>query len=99
MRRSLLSAVRALGLTHGAVHGEFRLNAQGAWPMEIAPRPIGGLCARALRFLCQERARASGSRSCCCGMRWVCRGTMRCARGGVGGDDDSRAPRAASWRR
>jgi biotin carboxylase len=47
---SLLSSVRALGLSHGAVHGEFRLNEQGVWPIEIAPRPIGGLCARALRF-------------------------------------------------
>jgi hypothetical protein len=48
---SLLSSVRALGLTHGPVHGEFRLNKQGVWPIEIAPRPIGGLCARALRFV------------------------------------------------
>ncbi len=47
---SLRSAVRALGLTHGPVHAEFRLNAQGVWPIEVAPRPIGGLCARALRF-------------------------------------------------
>lgn len=46
----LESAVRAIGLTHGSVHAEFRLNAQGVWPLEIAPRPIGGLCARALRF-------------------------------------------------
>jgi ATP-grasp domain/L-amino acid ligase C-terminal domain 2 len=47
---SLLSSVRALGLTHGPVHAEFRLNEQGVWPIEIAPRPIGGLCARALQF-------------------------------------------------
>jgi ATP-grasp domain/L-amino acid ligase C-terminal domain 2 len=46
----LESAVRAIGLTHGSVHAEFRCNAQGVWPIEIAPRPIGGLCARALRF-------------------------------------------------
>jgi ATP-grasp domain/L-amino acid ligase C-terminal domain 2 len=46
----LRSAVRALGLTHGPVHAEFRLNEQGVWPIEVAPRPIGGLCARALRF-------------------------------------------------
>ena len=43
-------AVRALGLTHGPVHAEFRLNGEGVWPLEVAPRPIGGLCARALRF-------------------------------------------------
>ena len=45
-------AVRALGLNHGPVHGEFRLNEQGVWPIEVAARPIGGLCARALRFQC-----------------------------------------------
>jgi len=44
------AASRALGLTHGPIHAEFRLNDQGVWPLEIAPRPIGGLCARALRF-------------------------------------------------
>lgn len=48
---SLLGAIRVLGLTHGPVHGEFRVNAEGVWPIEIAPRPIGGLCARALRFV------------------------------------------------
>jgi hypothetical protein len=32
------------------VHAEFRLNEQGIWPIEVAPRPIGGLCAKALRF-------------------------------------------------
>ncbi|MGB7493406.1 MAG: ATP-grasp domain-containing protein [Candidatus Acidiferrum sp.] len=48
---SLFSAVRALGLMHGSIHAEFRLNTDGVWPIEIAPRPIGGLCARALRFV------------------------------------------------
>jgi predicted ATP-grasp superfamily ATP-dependent carboligase len=43
-------AVRALGLSHGPVHAEFRINEQGVWPLEVAPRPIGGLCARSLRF-------------------------------------------------
>jgi biotin carboxylase len=47
---SAASAVRALSLTHGPVHAEFRVNEQGPWPLEIAPRPIGGLCSRALRF-------------------------------------------------
>jgi hypothetical protein len=51
IEKSLLRAVRALGLTHGPLHAEFRLNAQGVWPIEVAPRPIGGLCARALRFV------------------------------------------------
>jgi biotin carboxylase len=43
-------AVEALGLSHGPVHAELRLNEEGVWPIEIAPRSIGGLCSRALRF-------------------------------------------------
>ena len=50
VKKSFTDATRALGLTHGPVHGEFRLNERGVWPIEIAARPIGGLCARALRF-------------------------------------------------
>ncbi len=44
------AATRALGLTHGPVHSEMRVNEQGVYMLEIAARPIGGLCARALRF-------------------------------------------------
>ena len=40
----------ALGLAHGPVHAELRVNDHGVWPLEIAPRSIGGLCSRALRF-------------------------------------------------
>ncbi len=47
---TLRRAVSALGLTHGPLHCEFRLNENGPWILEIHPRPIGGLCARALRF-------------------------------------------------
>ena len=43
-------AVRALGFRHGPVHAELRHNKEGAWMLEIHARPIGGLCARALRF-------------------------------------------------
>lgn len=43
-------AVKALGLRHGPVHAELRYNAEGAWILETAARPIGGLCARALTF-------------------------------------------------
>jgi carbamoylphosphate synthase large subunit len=43
-------AVRALGLYHGPIHAELRVNATGVYMLEIAARPIGGLCARALRF-------------------------------------------------
>src|SRR6266481_1413123 len=45
---------RALGLSHGPIHAEFRVNEDGVWPLEVAPRPIGGLCARALRFSSSE---------------------------------------------
>ena len=44
------ATVRALGLEHGPIHAEFRVNEQGPWVLEAAPRPIGGLCSRALRF-------------------------------------------------
>lgn len=50
IEKCFLNAVHALGLLHGPVHGEFRVNENGVWPIEIAPRPIGGMCARALRF-------------------------------------------------
>ena len=43
-------AVRALGLFHGPVHAEMRVNDAGVHMLEVAARPIGGLCARALRF-------------------------------------------------
>jgi len=43
-------AVAALGLLHGPVHAELRVNGEGAWMLEVAARPIGGLCARSLRF-------------------------------------------------
>lgn len=42
--------VQALGLTHGPVHAEFRVNKEGTWVLEAAARPIGGLCARAVRL-------------------------------------------------
>ncbi|MGH8056134.1 MAG: ATP-grasp domain-containing protein, partial [Candidatus Entotheonellia bacterium] len=42
--------VTALGLREGPVHAELRINEQGPWMLEIAPRSIGGLCSRTLRF-------------------------------------------------
>lgn len=50
LRDCAARAVHALGLTHGPVHAEFRINEQGPWILEIGARPIGGLCSRALRF-------------------------------------------------
>ena len=43
-------AAAALGLWHGPVHAELRYNEEGAWILEVHARPIGGLCARALRM-------------------------------------------------
>ncbi len=43
-------AVQALGFRHGPVHAELRYNREGAWMLEAAARPIGGLCAKALVF-------------------------------------------------
>ena len=50
MRGTVQAAVAALGLTNGPVHAEVRVNHQGVWILEAAARPIGGLCARVLRF-------------------------------------------------
>jgi biotin carboxylase len=47
---AVASAARAIGLTHGPVHAEARVNADGVFVLEVAARPIGGLCSRALRF-------------------------------------------------
>ena len=44
------AAARALGLAHGPVHAECRVNTAGVYVLEVAARPIGGLCSRALRF-------------------------------------------------
>lgn len=41
--RGAEQAAHALGLCHGPVHAEFRVNGQGPWLLELAARPIGGL--------------------------------------------------------
>jgi biotin carboxylase len=43
-------AAAAMGLRHGPIHAECRVNRRGVFVLEIAARPIGGLCARSLRF-------------------------------------------------
>ena len=43
-------AVLAIGLSHGPVHAEVRVNPEGVFVLEVAARPIGGLCAGVLRF-------------------------------------------------
>lgn len=56
--RVTADAAGALGLVHGPLHAEFRINEEGVWPLEVAPRPIGGLCARALRFVAESSVSA-----------------------------------------
>jgi biotin carboxylase len=60
IRECARDAVRALGLSHGPIHAEFRINEHGVWPIEVAPRPIGGLCARSLRFSFDEESEPIG---------------------------------------
>ena len=50
IRDTAQRAVTAIGLTSGPIHAECRVNDLGVWMLEIAARPIGGLCARVLRF-------------------------------------------------
>ena len=45
------AGARAIGLCHGPLHAECRVNERGVFLLEIAARPIGGLCSRALRLV------------------------------------------------
>jgi hypothetical protein len=48
--RAIKRAAQALGLHHGPLHAECRVNGNGVYILEVAARPIGGLCAKTLRF-------------------------------------------------
>jgi len=50
LENAVADAASALGLHHGPIHAECRVNQRGVYVLEVAARPIGGLCARALRF-------------------------------------------------
>jgi biotin carboxylase len=50
IREAVAAAAAALGLWHGPVHAECRVNTHGVFVLEVAARPIGGLCAGALAF-------------------------------------------------
>jgi hypothetical protein len=52
--RIVAEAAGAIGLHHGPLHAECRVNSNGVFVLEVAARPIGGLCARALRFVPDE---------------------------------------------
>jgi hypothetical protein len=47
---TVATAAHALGLRHGPIHAECRVNGPDVYVLEVAARPIGGLCSRALRF-------------------------------------------------
>ena len=47
---TISEACAALGLWHGAVHAECRIGPDGIFVLEVAARPIGGLCSKAVRF-------------------------------------------------
>jgi biotin carboxylase len=50
IRATVQRAATALGLSDGPIHAECRVNGSGVWMLEIAARPIGGLCGRVLQF-------------------------------------------------
>lgn len=52
------AACRALGLDHGPVHAELRVNAGRASVIEVAPRTIGGLCSRTVEIGTGQRLEA-----------------------------------------
>ena len=56
--QTIAAAVRALGLYHGPIHAECRVNDKGVHVLEVAARPIGGLCAGALKFVNEDEAKA-----------------------------------------
>ena len=90
----------ALGLSHGPVHAECRVTPDGdVYVLEVAARPIGGLCSRVLTF--REGSEAdpgAASKRCCCEHAVGDRSTASYARGrGRRRDDDpDPAPRDAT---
>ncbi len=59
MAGAIAHAAAAMGLRHGPIHAECRINAAGVFVLEIAARPIGGLCARALSIVAPDDRRVS----------------------------------------
>ena len=66
-RRAIVDAVtrasHAIGLHHGPIHAECRVNLEGVFVLEVAARPIGGLCSRALTFVSPAQSQASSPKS------------------------------------
>ena len=58
---AVAAATAALGLQHGPVHAECRVSGETVYVLEVAARPIGGLCSRALRFRSKGLETSSGT--------------------------------------
>ena len=58
---AVAAAIAAVGLHHGPVHVECRVSAGTVYVLEVAARPIGGLCSRALRFRSEDRVASGGT--------------------------------------
>ncbi|MDA1184270.1 MAG: ATP-grasp domain-containing protein [Acidobacteria bacterium] len=58
---AVAAASIALGLHHGPVHAECRVFGETVYVLEVAARPIGGLCSRALRFRSSTPEAAGGT--------------------------------------
>ena len=52
-------AALALGLHHGPIHAECRVDGDDIVVLEVAPRPIGGLCARAIPVVAPDGTRCA----------------------------------------
>lgn len=48
---AVAAGASAVGLHHGPLHAECRVNDEGVHLLEVAARPIGGLCSKTLRFV------------------------------------------------
>lgn len=72
IRHTITRAAAAIGLCHGPIHAECRVNERGVFVLEIAARPIGGLCSRAIR-LQEPKAESRGPRADCSLEEWLLR--------------------------
>ena len=59
---AVVASSAALGLRHGPVHAECRVSGDQIYMLEVAARPIGGLCSRALRFRSEGSQAGDGAR-------------------------------------
>lgn len=60
MEDHVARAARALGLYHGPIHAECRVTPAGKiYVLEVAARPIGGLCSRVLSFVTADGSQES----------------------------------------